>query len=161
MSRAISIAGVRPLGWFARASTPSAIAGRGRAQRNCVARVLRGWRHARARGTALDMGVRDDHASARAQGQATVCRRYLWSRGPWSRGGTRSRGPWTPCLLLVQPNSCLQVLAETPLVARSRSCLFAITATARPPVPWRHSVEGADKHTTTKHRLGERRVHPG
>ena len=51
MSRAISIVGVRPLGWLAAcARAPSELAWRGRAQRNCVARV-RGAGATRARGT--------------------------------------------------------------------------------------------------------------
>jgi hypothetical protein len=51
MSRAISIAGVRTLVSLARACAraPSEVAWHGRAQRNCSARALRGWRHARAR----------------------------------------------------------------------------------------------------------------
>ena len=32
---------------------------------------------------------------------------------------------------------------------------------ARPPVPWRHPVEGADKHTMTTHRLAGAGVPPG
>ena len=51
MSRAISIVGVRPLGWLAAcARAPSELAWRGRALRNCVARV-RGAGATRARGT--------------------------------------------------------------------------------------------------------------
>ena len=51
MSRAISIVGVRPLGWLAAcARAPSELAWRGRAQCNCVARV-RGAGATRARGT--------------------------------------------------------------------------------------------------------------
>jgi hypothetical protein len=48
MRLAISIAGVRPLGWLAACARAQRSACRGRAQHNCVARVLRGWRHARA-----------------------------------------------------------------------------------------------------------------
>ncbi len=67
MSRVISVAGVRPLDWLARgACVPSEVACRGRAQRNCVARALRGWRHARARGTVLGRGARDDRARQRS-----------------------------------------------------------------------------------------------
>ena len=61
MSRAISIVGVRPLGWLAAcARAPSEGAWRGRAQRNCVA-LVRGAGATRA-ARAGHMGVRDDRA---------------------------------------------------------------------------------------------------
>ena len=62
MSRATSIAGVRPLGWLARLRAQRSCLVWASAQRSCLAEM------ARALGpiTALGMGSRDDHARQRS-----------------------------------------------------------------------------------------------
>ena len=64
MSRATSIAGVRPLGWLARLQ----------AQRSLAGRAPLGWRGRCGAGaiTALGMGARDDHAKQRSGARPSV-----------------------------------------------------------------------------------------
>jgi hypothetical protein len=49
---------------------------------DCSARALRGWRHARARGTVLGIGARDDRARQRSGPVQTVtfARASSWVR---------------------------------------------------------------------------------
>ena len=79
MSRAISIAGVRPLGWLARVR-----AQRSSSARACPAAQSLGAGAAglapRARGTALGMGARDDRTRLRSGPRPTVVQTDTFAR---------------------------------------------------------------------------------
>jgi hypothetical protein len=66
-----------------RARAPSEVAWRGRAQRNCAARFLRGWRHARAR-----HGAGRESARGQANGSADG---YLCARARAGNLSTKMR----------------------------------------------------------------------
>jgi len=89
MSRATSIAGVRPLGWPARVRAHSAVSWR--AQRSCLADGAGAARLGPI--TALGNGARDGHARQRSGGQAkdmqtdTFARARCW-RQAVGRGST-------------------------------------------------------------------------
>jgi hypothetical protein len=100
MSRATSIAGVRPLGWLARArARPERRSWRGRAQSSCLADG------AGAAGlgpfTALGNGARDDHARQRSGARPRLCSHgYLCTRQELA---TAEGGQSAANLFLVRP----------------------------------------------------------
>jgi hypothetical protein len=99
MSRTISVAGVRPLDWLARV----------RAQRSCLSRAcharLRGAcaaglaPRARARGTVLGIGARDDRARQRSGPIQRQCRRIPL------RARTSDDVPLTKCYHVLYQNA--------------------------------------------------------
>jgi hypothetical protein len=91
MSRATSIAGVRPLGWPARVRAHSAVSWR--AQRSCLADGAGAARLGPI--TALGNGARDGHARQRSGGQAKDMQTDTFARARfWRQAVGRPSAPW-------------------------------------------------------------------